>query len=75
MSTKEASRAIVVKAKISVNYPGGISKVECTTAQGLADEALHCLIQAVGTEAARELVNKKFEGYQADYKGVAGWAQ
>jgi hypothetical protein len=68
MSTKEAT-AIAIKAKITVNYPGGTSAVNCTTAQGLADEALHCLIQAVGTEKAWTFINEKMSGYQADYKG------
>ena len=71
MAEKTAAPAFTVKAKVAVNYPGGRSTTDCTTAQGLGDEALHILIQAVGTADAWVLINEKMSGYRADYKGLA----
>jgi hypothetical protein len=75
MSTKASKPVLVVKAKISVKHASGSSSAECSTAVGLADEALHCLIQELGTAGAWEFINKKMGNYRADYAGIAGTVQ
>jgi hypothetical protein len=44
--------------------------IECETPQQLAGQGIHCLIQAVGTKAAREFVEKKLAEYLPGYGGL-----
>lgn len=71
MSEQPATPAISVKAKITVKHPTGTQTIECPTPEALAHEAIHCLVQALGTAGARQLVEKKLSTYVQDYPGLA----
>ena len=56
----------------TIKVDTGRSKIEmkCASAESLADDALHILIQAIGTKKAREFAERKFKDYLPDYGGL-----
>lgn len=61
--------AFTVKGRITVKTPTSTSTTEVTTAEGLAYEGIHALVQQFGTAKARDLIEEHLKKYLPDYPG------
>ena len=66
---------IEVRAKSVIKITTGKSNLDHEYNKGtpvlhIANDMIHALVQEVGTEKAKELVNEKISKYKAEYKGL-----
>jgi len=60
---------ISVKATIRVNTDGMTSRMSCPTPKALATETVHIMVQAFGTETARQLLLEMLDQHDPAYPG------
>lgn len=60
---------LTISAKFTVKTPNSVIDSKLTGAIDLANEAVHVLVQDVGTQEAKRLLLKRLDDYLPDYLG------